>query len=204
MPDFLASSALLSVLAAMAPDAASPAPSPAASPLRAVAPVIAQLREIGSVHAKSGYCARLEAGAGPAARSSIAFEALLYRTTQDFGAIKIDNGLNRRKSLDLLERETRALAILSTMGRKELDSLESLDGKAPPGAAQSAVALRNALDGAKARQYELAKSLAVVVGRLEGRKTHSLIDLPIDNLDPTLQYLNIDFLARIHRMIRII
>jgi hypothetical protein len=165
-----------------------------AAPPAGIAPVVGQLREIGRVKAKTFFCSALVSGAVPAARSSIAYEALLYRTAEDFGVLKVDDPLRRRKSLDLLEKDVRTLGILSTEGRKELATLKDLDAPAPPGAAKSAVALRDALDGAKVRQYELAKSLATVIARLEGRKTHSIIDLPLDNLDPTLQYLSIDFL----------
>jgi hypothetical protein len=82
---------------------------------------------------------------------------------------------------------------LATTARRELDGLRQTAAFAPAGGATAALSVRDAMDGAKARQYELAKQLAGVVAKLGGRRLYTSIDLPIDNVGGTLVSLDESF-----------
>ena len=190
----LLASLCAAMLASSIPVAAQQAPTPLPS-AASIAPTIGQLREIGTVKAKSRFCAALDAGAGSAARSSIAYEALLYRTALDFAALNLDDALHKERATNRLEQDVRALGILATTGRSDLERLQHTAEFAPAGGASAAVAVRNAMDGAKARQYELAKQLAQAVSVVESRRLYTATDLPVDNVGGALEVLDRSFFS---------
>ena len=173
---------------------AASSPAPAGLPAStSIAPAIGQLRLIGTVKAKTQFCSALEAGAASAARSSIAYEALLYRTALDFASVNLNDALHKQTSMNVLDQDVRTLGILATTGRNDLEALRHTEGFAPAGGAKAAVAVRDAMDGAKARQYELAKELAGILSRIEGERLYTTIDLPVDSVPGALEVLDPSF-----------
>jgi hypothetical protein len=168
-----------------------PIASPSANPDRIVEP----LREIGHVKATSDYCASIQRNATTAATTAIAYELGLYKTANDFQAFKLDNGLSKSKSVRLLELDLHYLTDLANAGRGELKELGTGDTTASDQQRSALVGLRDALDGAKARQFELARHIAKIVGFLAERPTYSIINLPGESLgDPDAFLLSNDFL----------
>ncbi|HYW52392.1 MAG TPA: hypothetical protein VFF00_10420 [Candidatus Elarobacter sp.] len=128
------------------------------------AAVIRPLVEIGRVRARTPYCAAL-ANARPGIDAAITYEYQIPVVAADLRRFRFDSGLHHHQSLKQTERDLNALWDLAQSGRNEVLALRTaaLSPDLDDAKRREMLALANAVDGAKARQKELAKSLARVV-----------------------------------------
>jgi hypothetical protein len=159
-----------------------PNPLPTPTPQSARSKIVQSLREIGRVTARSYYCARLLTDGAPAADTAVAFEYTLVATAHDIGMVQLSDPLVKARSMKKLEADLLQLNDLSKAGRAQLNNLREVARGESHDRAQALLAFRDALDGAKARQYELTRDVAQIVGSLEGQPTFTIIDLPVDHL----------------------
>lgn len=173
--------AVASAAAANAQAAPSPVPASAAEQNAAI---LAPLVEIGKVRARSPYCAAL-ARARPAIDAAIAYEYAAPGVARDLQHFRLDSNLTKAQSLDKVERDLRALANLTEVGRAELAALQHVAGS--DGAEQKyheMAAFADALDGAKNRQSALARSIARLVGQLAETPARDAANTPADDHGP--------------------
>jgi hypothetical protein len=129
------------------------------------AAIIKPLVEIGRVRARTPYCAAL-ARARPGIDAAIAFEYQAPVLASDIKHWRYDSALHRHLILKKTEADLKTLYGLSLLGRDEVRALRSAAGADGVDDQKRAemIALADAVDGAKARQKELAKSIARSVG----------------------------------------
>jgi hypothetical protein len=152
-------SALCGVALAQAP---APQPSATEDPNRAI---LRPLVEIGRVRARSPYCAAL-ARARAGSDTAVAYEYQARQVDADLRAFRFDSALHRDVALRRAEKDVQILWQLANAGRTEVRDLRTA-ADAPgldPKQRAEMLAYADALDGAKARQAELAKSVARTVG----------------------------------------
>ena len=140
--------------------------------------VIAPLREIGRVRARTAFCKAFLAHASLGVSSAIDFERSLLATLADFRSAKLGDELNKHKSLKQLEKDLNQLADLSLAGRAELEELKSLE--TDPARHEALVDFANALNGAKGRQMELARKLAGPFAIIAEQPVYTNVTLPGD------------------------
>jgi|GEM_PF-1248223 len=175
---FVSTAALAAALlgvAAPPPAGAQSAPQPAATAAPSSrgnaasrdenAAIVAPLVRIGRVRARTPYCAAL-AGARPGIDAAIDYEYAVPVIAHDLRAFRLDSYLTKERSQRVSERDLAALWELAIAGRKQVQALRDA-ANAPgvdPDRRAAMLDFANALDGAKARQMMLARSLAKVVG----------------------------------------
>ena len=140
------------------------APPPTAEEQRNAA-IIKPLVEIGRVRARTPYCAAL-ARARPGIDAAVAFEYQAPVLASDIKHWRYDSALHRHLILKKTEADLKTLYDLSLFGRDEVRALRTAataDGIDDQKRAEM-IALADAVDGAKARQKELAKTVARSVG----------------------------------------
>jgi hypothetical protein len=139
------------------------APPPSAEEQRNAA-IVKPLVEIGRVRARTPYCAAL-ASARPGIDAAIAFEYQAPVVAADLRMFRNDSGLHKHYALKRAEADLRTLWNLALFGRDQVLALrtaanaEGVDEQKRT----EMLAVANAVDGAKARQKELAKSIARAV-----------------------------------------
>lgn len=146
--------------------AQTPAPSATARPAPPTlaeqnAAIMRPLTEIGRVRARTPYCAAL-ARAKPGIDAAVAYEYVVPVVADDLRNYRLDSYLTRARSEKKAEADLRALWLIAQHGRKEVQDLRDA-ANAPgvdPKQKQEMLAFANALDGAKARQMWLAKTIA--------------------------------------------
>ena len=156
-------------------------PSPVTKPADRGASIVEPLTEIGRVRARTPYCAAL-ARARPGIDAAIAYEFAVPILGEDLAHFRLDSYLTKDQSLTKSERDVRALWELAKAGRAEVQALRqaaNADG-VDPQKRKEMLDFANALDGAKARQMMLAKSIAKAVGTLAEAPVHLLLDGPLD------------------------
>jgi hypothetical protein len=156
----------------------SPAPKPAADRTTSI---VQPLTEIGRVRARTPYCAAL-ARARPGIDAAIAYEYAVPILGEDLAHFRLDSHLTKYQSLTKSERDLSALWELAKAGRAEVRALReaaNADG-VDPQKRKEMLDFANALDGAKARQMMLAKSIAKVVGTLAEVPVQMLLNGPLD------------------------
>lgn len=158
-----------------APDAASPAPQASPTAPSEAARIVDGLRIIGRVRARTSFCSALVHGGAPATAGALGYEVALGRTIADLQHVSLKNPLTKAQSLRPLEDDLRALALLAQAGRPELHGLGAVADRSQPDLRRAVLGYRDALDGAKARQYFLAKQIAGTVGELEEMPADSFI-----------------------------
>jgi hypothetical protein len=129
------------------------------------AAIVRPLVEIGRVRARTPYCAAL-ASARPGIDAAIAFEYQAPVLASDIKHWRYDSALHRHLILKKTEADLKVLYDLSLLGRAEVRALRiAADADGVDDQKRSEMlALANAVDGAKARQKELTKTIARSVG----------------------------------------
>ena len=153
---------------------ASPSPLPTTFGMSVIEP----LREIGRVRARTTFCKAFLTHASLGVSSAINFERSLLATLADFRSANLGDELNKHKSLKQLEKDLNGLADLSLAGRAELEELKSLE--TDPARHEALVDFTNALNGAKARQMELARKLARTFAIIAEQPVYTNVTLPGD------------------------
>ena len=177
----LAGAALLLALAAaeiLPASAGDAGATPRATPTSFAAGVIEPLREIGRIKARTPFCRAFLEHASVGVGSAITFEAALLDTVQDFRNAKMSDELGKYLSVRRLEKDLNRLADLSLAGRTELEELKNI----PTDSArhQELVDFVNALNGAKARQMDLARRLSSKYGKFAEQPVYTNVTLPSD------------------------
>jgi hypothetical protein len=142
----------------------SPAPSTRAEENAAI---VTPLAEIGRVRSRTPYCGAL-ARARSGIDSAITFEYSMPILANDLRHFRLDSHLTKAQSLKKTERDLAGLWNLAVAGRDDVRALKdaaNADG-VDEQKRKEMLDFANALDGAKARQMLLAKSMAAIVGRL--------------------------------------
>ena len=177
----LASSTLparaLDTTAAAAPAVASPAPPPSRA-----AQIIGPLKEIGHVTARTPFCAAFMNDSSEAASAAVAYEFALLRTSSDVQRANTDDSLRKSRSTHALTQDLQLLANLANEGRSKLRALKAVAAQTNDPELQKQVDdFRNALDGAKARQMELARKMSSAIAKFEEDPVYSVISTPLDS-----------------------
>ncbi|MBV8298886.1 MAG: hypothetical protein JO083_04905 [Candidatus Eremiobacteraeota bacterium] len=144
--------------------------------------IVQPLTEIGRVRARTPYCTAL-ARARPGIDAAIAYEFAVPILGDDLAHFRLDSYLTKDQSLTKSESDVRALWQLAKAGRTEVQALRqaaNADG-VDPEKRKEMLAFANALDGAKARQMMLTKSIARTVATLAEAPVHLLLDGPLDD-----------------------
>jgi hypothetical protein len=134
--------------------------------------ILKPLTEIGRVRARTPYCAAL-AKARPGIDAAISFEYAVPVVAEDLRSFRFDSYLTKERSSRKTESDLRALWLTAQQGRTEVQALRDA-ANAPgvdPDQKKEMLAFANALDGAKARQMWLAKTIA--------RNLAVLLELPV-------------------------
>jgi hypothetical protein len=172
---------LLSQPAAIVRAEGSASPRPA-SAVEQNAAIIRPLTEIGRVRARTPYCAAL-ARARPGIDAAIGFEYGLPILAADIRSFRLDSAVAKHASLRKVERDLGALWDLAKSGRAEVVALRAAanaDGVDEP-KRREMLGFANALDGAKARQMMLAKSVSRVVGYVAELRVDSVVNTAEDD-----------------------
>lgn len=146
------------------------------------AEIVNPLTEIGRVRARTPYCGAL-ARARAGIDAAIAFEYNAPVLADDLRHFRLDSLLTRHRSLKKTEKDLSALWDLAVAGR---DDVRALRGAASAGGVdeqqrKAMLDFANALDGAKARQMWLAKSVARVVAVLAETPIRDITNTPQDD-----------------------
>jgi len=150
----------LSAPASIAGGQALPSPAPA-SRADDNAAIVKPLVEIGRIRARTPYCGAL-ARARYGIDSAITFEYSTPILANDLRRFRLDSGLTKAQSLKKTERDLTGLWNLAVAGRDDVRALraaanaEGVDEEKR----KEMLAFADALDGAKARQMQLAKAVA--------------------------------------------
>jgi hypothetical protein len=150
-----------------------PAPAASAAPNDAVRRIVEPLREIGRVKARSLFCTDLVRAAVPATRSALTFEARLLVTLDDLHDISFNDELAKARGLKKAQDDLNALADLALAGRAELHGLGPLAAASDTDLHDALVSFGDALDGAKARQLEVARRLSSLYGEVAEKPAYS-------------------------------
>jgi hypothetical protein len=145
------------------------------------ASIVRPLNEIGRVRARTPYCAAL-AHARVGAETALAYEYQVPTLVKDLRSFRLDSELTRAHSLKKTENDLTALASLAQAGRDDVRALRVAATAEPDDKKRDEMlAFANALDGAKARQMLLAKSIARVVAILAERQIRTIVTTDKDD-----------------------
>jgi hypothetical protein len=180
----MAGTALVVVLtlpAAIVSGQTQPSPAPS-SRAEENAAIVTPLAEIGRVHSRTPYCGAL-ARARAGIDSAITFEYSMPIVANDLRRFRLDSHLTKAQSLKKTERDLTGLWNLAVAGRDDVRALrtaanaEGVDEQKR----KEMLDFADALDGAKARQMMLAKSLARVVAVLAETPVRDIANTESDN-----------------------
>jgi hypothetical protein len=156
----------------------SPAPSTRADENAAI---VKPLSEIGRVRSRSPYCGAL-ARARAGIDSAITFEYSTPILANDLRNFRLDSYLTRAQSTKKTERDLSALWDLAIAGRNEVRALrDAAKAEGDEEKRNAMLEFANALDGAKARQMMLTKSMARVYGTLAETAIRDPMNTPQDD-----------------------
>jgi hypothetical protein len=175
-------SAHSAVLAATSPDpAAAPAVASPAPPPSHAEEIIGPLKEIGHVTARTPFCSRFVDDSALAASAAVSYEFALVKTARDLEHANTDDSLRKSHSAQVLLWDLQKLADLSNAGRAKLADLAAAAAATnDPELQKQVIDFRDALDGAKARQMELARKISSAVAKFEEDPVYSTIASPLD------------------------
>lgn len=150
------------------------------------AAVVNPLTEIGRVRSRTPYCSAL-ARARPGIETAVAYEYAVLAVAHDLRTFKLNSGLGKAQSLRKSQDDLERLGDLAKTGR---DDVRALRGEADaagldPEKKRELQAFANALDGAKARQEQLAKSLARVLAVLAEARLRDAANAESDDHGPS-------------------
>ncbi|HEV2644220.1 MAG TPA: hypothetical protein VGT98_16020 [Candidatus Elarobacter sp.] len=150
----------LSAPASIAGGQALPSPAPATRADENSA-ILKPLAEIGRVRARTPYCGAL-ARARAGIDSAITFQYSTPILANDLRGFRLDSYLTKERSLKKTERDLTGLWNLAVAGRDDVRALRAAANADGVDAEKrkEMLAFADALDGAKARQMQLAKSMA--------------------------------------------
>ena len=151
-----ASLATANLVGAQSPPRPSPGPQAEQN-----AAILSPLVEIGRVRSRTPYCAAL-AAARLGVDAAITYQYAVPTVYRDLRGFRLDSHLTKHLSQQKTEHDLSALWDLATAGRAEIKALRTAawaDG-VDEARRNEMLGFANALDGAKARQMELAKSIA--------------------------------------------
>jgi hypothetical protein len=157
----------------------SPAPSSRADDNAAI---VTPLAEIGRVRSRTPYCGAL-ARARTGIDSAITFEYSMPIVANDIRRFRLDSYLAKEQSLKKTERDLTGLWNLAVAGRDDVRALRAAanaDG-VDEQRRKEMLDFADALDGAKARQMMLAKSLARTVAVLAETPVRDIANTSADN-----------------------
>jgi len=180
----LAGTALVLALNAPASIAAGqtqPSPAPQ-SRAQENAAIVTPLAEIGRVRSRTPYCGAL-ARARSGIDSAITFEYSMPIVANDLRHFRLDSHLTKAQSLKKTERDLAGLWNLAVAGRDDVRALRAAanaDG-VDEQRRKEMLDFADALDGAKARQMMLAKSMARIVGQLAEAPVSDIANTVSDN-----------------------
>jgi hypothetical protein len=171
----------LSVPASIVSGQTKPSPAPSSRAVENAA-IVTPLSEIGRVRSRTPYCGAL-ARARTGIDSAITFEYSMPVVANDLRRFRLDSYLTKEQSLKKTERDLAGLWNLAVAGRDEVRALRAAanaDG-VDEQRRKEMVDFADALDGAKARQMMLAKSLARVVAVLAETPVRDIANTATDN-----------------------
>ncbi len=158
-----------------------PSPTPAPKADRNAA-IIDPLTEIGRVRARTPYCAAL-AGARLGVDAAITYQYAVPTLYRDLRYFRLDSYLTKHQSEQRTEHDLSSLWNLATAGRAEVQALRS--AALAPGVDEAKrtemLGFANALDGAKARQMELARTIARTYAILAEAPVRLIANAPSDD-----------------------
>ena len=146
------------------------------------AAIVKPLVEIGRVRARTPYCAAL-ASARPGIDAAVAFEYQAPVLAADMKSWRYDSGLHQHLAMKKTQTDLTLLWRLAIAGREEVRALRTAanaDGIDDQKRAEM-LALANAVDGAKARQYWLAKSIARSLARYSEAPVNTIVSSAADD-----------------------
>ena len=152
-----------------------PSPTPA-SRADENAAIVTPLAEIGRVRARTPYCGAL-ARARAGIDSAITFEYSTPILANDLRRFRTDSGLTKAQSMKKTERDLTGLWNLAVAGRDDVRALRAAanaDGVTDE-KRKEMLAFADALDGAKARQMQLAKAMARFYAVLAEKPVHDIV-----------------------------
>ena len=157
-------------------------PSPAPSSRAAEnAAIVMPLAEIGRVRSRTPYCGAL-ARARTGIDSAITFEYSMPVVANDIRRFRLDSYLTKEQSLKKTERDLAGLWNLAVAGRDDVGALRTAANvEVDQQKRQEMLDFADALDGAKARQMWLAKSLARSVAVLAEAPVRDIANSESDN-----------------------
>jgi hypothetical protein len=173
------------VVSLLAPGLAASAqtPRPRAATADENAAIVAPLREIGRVKARTPYCAAL-AKARPGIDAALTFEYAMPIVARDLKNYRLDNELAKSQSLRKTEDDLSFLSELVTTGRAEVLALRTAANADPDEQRRrEMLALANSIDAARARQKLLTSGLARVAGVLAEKPVHTFVNKGPDRLN---------------------
>ena len=175
----------LVVPAASAHAQSAPTPNPAAATrAEANAAIVRPLTEIGRVRARTPFCGAL-ARARPGIDAAIAYEYAMPTIAQDLRGFRLDSYLTKEQSLTKAERDLSALWDLAIAGRADVVALRAAaNAEGDEQKRKEMLAFANALDGAKARQMGLARSIAKLVGTMAEQPVRLAANQQTDDQGP--------------------
>ena len=166
--------------ASLAGAQALPSPSPAPK-VDQNAAIISPLSEIGRVRARTPYCAAL-AATRLGVDAAITYQYAVPTVYRDLRYFRLDSDLTKHQSLQKAQHDLTALWNLAKAGREEVQALRAAANAPGVDAARRTEMLgfANALDGAKARQMSLTRSISRTVGTLAEVPVRILANTPSD------------------------
>ncbi|MDP9106800.1 MAG: hypothetical protein M3N49_12825 [Candidatus Eremiobacteraeota bacterium] len=140
------------------------------------ASIVKPLVEIGRVHSRTPYCGAL-ARARYGIESAITFEYSTPILANDLRRFRTDSGLTKAQSMKKTERDLTGLWNLAVAGRDDVRALRAAANADGVGdeKRKEMLAFADALDGAKARQMQLAKSMARAYAVLAEKPVHDIV-----------------------------
>jgi hypothetical protein len=163
---------IVPAVAALGQAVPSPAPPARADDNSAI---VKPLVEIGRVRARTPYCGAL-ARARYGIDAAITYEYSTPILANDLLRFRLDSGLGKHLSLKKTESDLTGLWNLAVAGRDDVRALRAAANAEPnEDKRKEMLAFADALDGAKARQMQLAKSVARAVAVLAEAPVHDIV-----------------------------
>jgi hypothetical protein len=149
----------------------SPAPPAGADDTAIVKPLV----EIGRVRSRTPYCGAL-ARARSGIDSAITYAYSTPILANDLRRFRLDSALGKHQSLKKTESDLTGLWNLAVTGRDDVRALRAAaNAETDADKRREMLAFADALDGAKARQMQLAKSVARAVAVLAEAPVHDVV-----------------------------
>ncbi|HEY0380862.1 MAG TPA: hypothetical protein VGC72_01555 [Candidatus Elarobacter sp.] len=160
---------------------AAPTPVPASRAAEENAAIVKPLSEIGRVRSRTPYCGAL-ARARAGIDAAITFEYTTPILAHDLQSFRLDSHLTRAQSMKKTERDLTGMWNLAVAGRDDVRALRAAATAEPDAQKrQEMIDFADALDGAKARQMLLAKSMARIYAALAEAPVRDIANAPSDD-----------------------